>query len=117
MQGAQGVGEDEEITSPLKETGHGMAQEREKEKEKEEGKEAPVMMATRQLFQAQKEDKSTRVVLRKRKSKSTSSNSSVTPDLNLPVTDNSVLVPTGLVLARVNQIAQNGGERTLLRRS
>jgi hypothetical protein len=42
------------------------------------------------------------MVPRKRKSKSSSSNSSMMPDLNLPVIDEMLLVPQGLVMTRVS---------------
>jgi hypothetical protein len=92
----QGKGEEEEITSPLKATDNMV-------------KEPRVGTANRQLFQSQREDKKT--VLRKRKTKSSSLCSSGTPDLNFPATDETGVVPTGLVLARVNQMAKEGERR------
>lgn len=62
--------------------------------------------ANRQLFQAQRSDEQPKV--RKRKSKG--SNSSQTPDLNLPAVDTMALVPIGLVADRVNQMAKQGDE-------
>jgi hypothetical protein len=61
------------------------------------------------LFQSQGEDR--RVDPRKRKSKSSSSRSSMTPDLNLPAAGETTLLPSGTVLARVNQLAQKGEKR------
>jgi hypothetical protein len=86
--------EEEEITSPMKQP----------EVRDKGGNDPPLVNVStnRQLFQARKEG-STRVP-RKRKSKSSNPNSSQTPDLNLPVMDTLVVVPTGLVSSRVNQL-------------
>jgi hypothetical protein len=86
--------EEEEITSPMKQP----------EVRDKGGNDPPLVnvSTSRQLFQARKEG-STRVP-RKRKSKSSNPNSSQTPDLNLPVMDTLVVIPTGLVSSRVNQL-------------
>jgi hypothetical protein len=97
----QNMREDDEVTSPLK-AGEYTSKAR---------TEGANMTANRQLFQSQGEDR--RVVPRKRKSKSSSSSSSMTPDLNLPAAGETTLVPSGTVLARVNQLAQKGEKRML----
>jgi hypothetical protein len=95
----QNMREDDEVTSPLKAPEHTL----------KAGTEGANMTANRQLFQSQGEDR--RVVPKKRKSKSSSSGSSMTPDLNLPAAGATTLVPSGTVLARVNQLAQMGEKR------
>jgi hypothetical protein len=95
----QNMREGDEVTSPLKAGEH-------TSKARTEGAN---MTANRQLFQSQGEDR--RVVPRKRKSKSSSSGSSMTPHLNLPAAGETTLVPSGTVLARVNQLAQKGEKR------
>lgn len=62
----------------------------------------------RQLFQSQKGE--TQSVQRKRKAKGSGGSSALAPDLNLPVIDTSALVPTGIVLERVNKLDKSGGE-------
>jgi hypothetical protein len=89
-------GEEEEITSPLKAAKNSGAI----------GKEKVTVVASMQLFQMQGGDK--RVFPRKRKSNCSTSNSSMTPDLNIPAKDDPGLVPSSLVLSRVNQLALKG---------
>jgi hypothetical protein len=82
--------EEEEITSPLKSNAPA-----------DKGKDA-ARHAGRRLFQGEKED--VRRVARKRKPRRLDSTSTQTPDLNLPPGEAAVLVPAGLVSARVSQM-------------
>lgn len=86
--------EEDEVTSPLKTTAPNMS----------DGTKA-AMNASRQLFQEQESEGKKKA--RKRKSKR--SDSSLTPDLNLPVSETSALVPMGLVVARVQQMDKHIG--------
>lgn len=88
--------DDEEITSPLKEAAP-------------TGSDKPpsALNASQQMFQAK--ESGAKTTARKRKSKGSGSNSSQTPDLNLPMVDTTALVPAGLVIDRVNQLAHNAG--------
>lgn len=76
-----------------------------KEKESVEEHDQVDSNAKHQLFQAKKGDAQKSV--RKRKAKGTELSPSMAPDLNLPVTGSSVLVPVGIVSARVNQLDGN----------
>lgn len=66
--------------------------------------------ASRQLFNGREEGM--RKVQRKRKSKNSSPNSSQTPDLNIPMTENLAVVPTGLVSSMVSQLDGGNGSGT-----
>ncbi|CAN6272978.1 unnamed protein product [Urochloa humidicola] len=91
--------EDGEITSPLKR----------RAPDEPRGKETATSDAGRQLFQAGQSDG--RKLIKKRKSKRSGPTSSHTPDLNLPLTDVTAVVPAGLVSSRVSQLA--GSQKNL----
>jgi hypothetical protein len=81
------------VLSPLKST---ISEERDRGK-------GAAANTSRDLFQAKRDDDQ----VKRWKRKSKGSESSLTPDLNLPVIDTSALVPTGLVMSKVQEIAKN----------
>jgi hypothetical protein len=81
---------DEEVLSPLK-----------RRAPESQGKETETSGAGKQLFQDVKNAE--RKQVKKRKSERSGTTSSLAPDLNLPCTEGTTLVPPGLVSSRVNQ--------------